>query len=180
MKSVSIIVAMGTNRVIGNENKLLWSLPADMAWFKKHTLGKTVIMGRKTFESIGKPLKGRNNIILTKDKDYKVEGATVVNSIEAVFNIINSIYEEVMVIGGAEIYKLFLPHTDRIYLTTVESSFAGDTYFPELHNVGSLAGKLVDGEYQTYTQNHFNLVMQTCRDSDTENKYSMRFAIYER
>lgn len=180
MKRVSIIVAMSTNRAIGNDNKLLWNLPADMEWFKKHTLGKTVIMGRKTFESIGRPLPNRNNIVLTRDKNFKAEGVVVVHDLESVMRIINSIYDEVMVIGGAEIYKMFLPLTNRIYLTTVEGTFAGDTYFPELHNTGTLAMEVVNGEYKTYTDGQFHLTIQTTHAKDENNAYDMRFSIYER
>ena len=127
---ISIIAAMGKNNVIGNKNSLPWKLPADMKHFKELTLGKPVIMGRKTFESIGKPLPKRINIIITRDEDYKAEGCVVAHSLDEALKAAGNA-EEVMVIGGAQIYKEFLPKADKMHLTLIDADFEGDAYFPE-------------------------------------------------
>jgi len=126
---ISLIAAMGRNGVIGNENSLIWKIPNDMKRFKAMTTGKTVVMGRKTFESIGRPLPNRTNIILTRDKTYKAEGCIVVHSVDEAIKKSNS--DEVMIIGGAQIYKVFLLKADRLYLTLIDAEFEGDAYFPE-------------------------------------------------
>ena len=131
---ISMIAAMTRDRVIGINNSLPWKLPADMQWFRQQTMGKPIIMGRKTFESFGaKPLPGRKNIIITRDQNYKVEGCDVVHSIDEALTLANSA-EEVMVIGGAELYRQVLSDTDTIYLTRIHEAFEGDTRFPEIHN----------------------------------------------
>lgn len=128
---VSLIAAMAENRVIGIENRLPWKLPADMKWFREHTLGKPIVMGRKTFESFGaKPLPQRTNIVVTSDPDYRAEGAVVVHSIDAALKAADSA-PEVMIIGGASFYEQMLPRADRIYLTLVHHNFEGDAWFPE-------------------------------------------------
>lgn len=127
---ISIIVAIGNNRVVGINNSLPWKLPADMEHFKQLTLGKPVIMGQKTFESIGKPLSGRINIILTRDRNFKPEGCIVAHSIEEALNAAKG-SNEVMIAGGVSIYAQFLPLADRMYLTLVEGDFKGDAFFPE-------------------------------------------------
>jgi len=129
---ISIIVAMDRNRVIGKDDRMPWKLPADLAYFRKVTLGHTVVMGRKTFESIGKPLDGRKNIILTRDRGYAKEGCTVVHSIEEALKMIQD-EEECFIIGGAEIYSAFLPYTQKLYITYIDHEFEGDTYFPEIN-----------------------------------------------
>ena len=126
---ISIIAGMDKNRLIGQGNRLPWRLPADMKHFRRYTLGKPVLMGRKTFESIGKPLPNRTNIILTHDLDYRAEGCVVTHSIEEALDRVSGC-EEVMIIGGASIYELFLPRADRLYLTHVHDCFDGDIYFP--------------------------------------------------
>ncbi len=128
---ISLIAAMGRNGVIGNENSLIWKIPNDMKRFKAMTTGKTVVMGRKTFESIGRPLPNRTNIILTRDKTYKAEGCIVVHSVDEAIKKSNS--DEVMIIGGAQIYKVFLLKADRLYLTLIDAEFEGDAYFPEFN-----------------------------------------------
>lgn len=134
---LSLIVAMAENRVIGVNNNLPWRLPNDLRYFKQVTMGKPVIMGRKTFESIGKPLPGRTNIVITRQSDYKGEGVDVVSSLDEAIalgrniGLINGI-DEVMVIGGAEIYAQALPYADRLYLTQVHARIEGDAYFPEI------------------------------------------------
>jgi len=128
--TISIIVAIGKNWVIGINNKLPWNLPADMEHFKQLTMGKSVIMGQKTFESIGKPLLGRTNIILTLDKNFAPSGCQIAYSIEGALEIAKD-FKEVMICGGASIYRQFLPLADRMYLTLIEGDFKGDAYFPE-------------------------------------------------
>ena len=127
---ISLIAAMGRNRVIGKDNSLPWKLPEDMKRFKELTLGKPVIMGRKTFESIGKPLPNRKNIILTRYKNYKAKECIVVHSVEEALKTIKG-NEEVMVIGGEQIFREFLQKADKMYLTFIDEYFEGDTYFPE-------------------------------------------------
>lgn len=121
---------MGKNRVIGKNNKLPWKLPADLKRFRNLTMGKPVIMGQRTFESIGKPLTGRTNIILSLDKSFNPKGCIVVHSIEEALKAA-AFAKEVMIIGGASIYQQFLPLADRMYLTLIDKSFEGDTFFPE-------------------------------------------------
>ncbi|NBI28007.1 dihydrofolate reductase [Chengkuizengella marina] len=129
-KNLSIIFAMDQNRLIGKDNQLPWRLPADLAFFKTTTLQHPVVMGRKTYESIGRPLPKRKNIILTQNKNFKAEGCTVVNTIEEALKQCND--EENFVIGGSEIYKLFLPYVNKLYVTQIEHVFDGDSYFPEI------------------------------------------------
>jgi dihydrofolate reductase len=128
---ISIIVAMAANRVIGYENHLPWHLPADLAHFKVVTMGKPILMGRKTWESIGRPLSGRTNIVITRDRDYQADGCVVAHSMEEAIAAAQG-NDEVMVIGGADFYRQVLPLTDTLYLTLVEGDFTGDTFFPEL------------------------------------------------
>ena len=127
---ISIIVAMNEQRVIGANNQLPWYLPADLQHFKMITWGKPIVMGRRTFLSIGKPLPGRSNIVLTHDKNFLVSGCVIVNNIEQALDVASS-SSELMVIGGAQIYQQFLPLTQRIYLTEVDCQVSGDTFFPE-------------------------------------------------
>jgi len=112
---ISLIAAMDKNKVIGNKGKLPWNLPADMRYFRDKTKGKPVIMGRKTHESIGRPLPDRTNIIVTRDRNYKAKGCVVVHSADEALKAAGNI-EEVMVIGGSQIYKEFLPKANRMYL----------------------------------------------------------------
>jgi len=129
--SITLIAAMASNRMIGLDNKLPWHLPAEMAHFRRSTTGKTVIMGRKTFESLGGPLKNRRNVIITRNPDFEVpEGCERVTSIEEALQRYNSNTEEVMIIGGAEIYAQFLPHASKLQLTEVFVELDGDAYFP--------------------------------------------------
>jgi len=128
---ISIVVAMAANGVIGRDNQLPWRLPADLRHFRQTTMGKPILMGRKTYESIGRPLPGRTNIVITRDRDYAAEGCVVVHSIEAALQAATPA-EEVMVIGGAEFYRQVLPYADTIYLTRIHEDFEGDTFFPEL------------------------------------------------
>ncbi|WP_404976093.1 type 3 dihydrofolate reductase [Vibrio navarrensis] len=129
-KSQGMYLDESSSRVIGNENSMPWHLPADFAWFREHTLGKPVIMGRKTYESIGKPLPDRLNIVISRDTELKIAGVNVVSTIEDALKAAGDA-EEVMVIGGGAIYEAFLPIAERLYLTFIEAEIAGDTRFPE-------------------------------------------------
>lgn len=131
---ISIIVAMGRNRVIGIKNKLPWNLPADMEHFRQLTMGKPVIIGQKTFESIGKPLPGRINIVLTRDENFQAPGCIPSHSIEEALQVAKEKEaKEVMICGGASVYKQFLPLADKMYLTLIDGDFEGDAYFPEFN-----------------------------------------------
>lgn len=128
---ISLIAAMADDRGIGIENRLPWKLPADMRWFRLHTLGKPIVMGRKTFESFGgKPLPERVNIVITRDEGYQAEGAVVVHTIEEAIEAAGDV-EEVMIIGGESFYKQMLPRADRFYLTQVHGKFEVDAWFPD-------------------------------------------------
>lgn len=129
---ISLIAAIARNRTIGKNNELPWRIPEDTKRFRKLTTGHVVIMGRKTFESIGRPLRERTNIVITRDTGYRAEGCTVVHSIEDALKEAKRIErEEVFVIGGGEIYKATLPSADRLYLTIIDKDFEGDVFFPE-------------------------------------------------
>ncbi len=127
---ISMIAAMAEDRVIGLENKMPWHLPADLQFFKRVTLGKPVIMGRKTYQSIGRPLPGRKNIVLTRDKMLEIEGVSCVQTVEQALELVQGA-EEVMVIGGATIYQQFLNRATRLYLTFIDLKTQGDTQFPD-------------------------------------------------
>jgi len=128
---ISLIVAMTRNRVIGQGGRMPWHLPADLRHFRKLTMGKPIVMGRKTFESIGKALPGRRNIVVTRQQNYQARDCLVVDSLERALTD-NRDSREVMIIGGAEIYSEALPRADRIYLTLIECELDGDATFPEL------------------------------------------------
>ncbi len=129
--TISIIAAIGKNLVIGRNNKLPWSLPADMKRFKDLTLGKPVVMGQKTFESIGKPLSARTNIVLSHDKNFQASGCIVALSIEEALSYLKG-FDEIMIIGGSSVYEQFLPLAEKMYLTLIDEEFEGDAYFPRL------------------------------------------------
>jgi dihydrofolate reductase len=122
-------VAMDIQQAIGLGKELPWRLPADLAYFKRTTMDHTILMGRKTYESIGKPLPNRTNVILTKNKDFIAEGCLIVHSVEEAKEQFKN--EEIFVIGGAEVFKLFMSAVDRLYITLIEREFKSDTYFPE-------------------------------------------------
>ncbi len=127
---ISVIAALARNRVIGIENRLPWKLPEDLAHFKALTLGHPIIMGRKTFESLGRPLPGRSNIVITRNPDYRPQGCVMASSIAEALALCNEA-TEVFFIGGAELYRQVLPLADRLYLTEVEIEAEGDAWFPE-------------------------------------------------
>ncbi|EGG94407.1 Dihydrofolate reductase [gamma proteobacterium IMCC1989] len=135
--TLSIIVAMANNNAIGKDNQLLWHLPEDLQYFKRTTMGKPIVMGRKTFESIGRPLPGRLNIVITRQQDWQHDGVKVVHSIDDALRLAEAQsmidgVDEVMVIGGAEIYKTALPQADKLFITRVDAEIEGDAFFPEV------------------------------------------------
>ena len=157
---ISLIWAMDQQRLIGANNQMPWHLPADMAWFREHTLGKSVLMGRKTFDSIGKPLPKRRNIILSRQRDLAIEGCEVMHDLnDAVTEFAN---EELMVMGGAEIYALAMPFAERLYCTHIHTAFEGDAWFPGID---------MSQWQRTHEESHL---------PDEKNKYPYRFEIYER
>ncbi|MEH6532530.1 MAG: type 3 dihydrofolate reductase [Photobacterium frigidiphilum] len=157
---ISMIAAMAKDRVIGKDNAMPWHLPADFAWFKKSTLGKPIVMGRKTFESIGRPLPGRLNIVISRNPAFSVEGVTVVADIEAAKHAAGDI-EELMVIGGGSIYEGCLPSADRLYLTFIDLDVDGDTCFPDWG----------EGWIKSYTEHY---------SADEKNAHDMQFVILDR
>ena len=158
--TTSIIVAIAKNHAIGKDNKLLWYLPNDLKHFKDVTSGHTVIMGRKTFDSVGKPLPRRRNIVVTRQA-ITIEGCEVVNTIEAALALCAD-EAEVFIVGGAEIYRQALHLTNRIYLTLIDQDFDGDTFFPELN----------PAEWKETQRENF--------EPDEKNKYSYSFITLER
>lgn len=132
---LNMIVAKSDNNVIGKDNKLLWHIPKDLKHFKDLTYEYTLIMGRKTFESLPCILQERRHIVITRDKNYKVDDdrVTVVTSIREAINLYKLSVGETFVIGGGEIYKLFMPYVNKLYVTEVHKEYKGDTYFPEIN-----------------------------------------------
>jgi dihydrofolate reductase len=136
-KSVSLVVACARNGVIGRDNSMPWHLPEDLKHFKQLTLGKPIIMGRNTWESLGRPLPGRDNIVVTRNQDYYAHGATVVSDLDTALLLAASLADargadEIMIIGGAQIYQQALPVTTRAYITEVDADVEGDTFFAAL------------------------------------------------
>lgn len=134
---ICLIAALAQNRVVGINNQLPWHLPEDLKYFRRTTTGKTVIMGRKTYESIGRPLPNRSNIVVSANPECKIEHVQVVNSLQAALQLAENIslingVDEIMVIGGATLYAAALPMADRLYLTHVHADVEGDAYFPEV------------------------------------------------
>lgn len=159
--SITFIAAMDRNRTIGIGNNLPWRLPAEMAYFTKHTLGKTVLMGRKTFESLPKPLKDRRNVILTRQQDYKPEGCEIVHTLEQALQLSKD--QELMVIGGADIYAQMLPFADTLLLTEVDTEIVGgDAFFPP------------------FSESDWELVDSESRASDEKNAYSFIFQTFKK
>lgn len=162
MTILSMIVAHANNRIIGKDNDMPWHLPADLAYFKKTTLGKPVVMGRKTYESIGRPLPGRKNIVISRDKNYQAEGITTVTSVEEALKQAGDV-EEVMVIGGGAIYHHCLPAADRLYVTNIHAEIEGDTQFPDYD-----------------TKNDWQLVQSEKYSADEKNAFDLDFCLYQR
>ena len=157
---ISMIAAMADNRIIGKDNQMPWHLPADFAWFKRCTMGKPVVMGRKTYESIGRPLPGRLNIVISRDASLSIEGVTIVTSIEQALEVAAEV-EEVMIIGGGAIYVACLPVANKLYVTHIEAEIEGDTQFPDWGNEFK----------ETYSEAY---------QADEKNAYNMRFTILEK
>lgn len=158
---ISIIVAVGSGGVIGRGGQLPWRLPADLKRFKDITTGHPVVMGRKTYESIGTPLPGRTNIVVTRQKKYQAPGCVVVSSFNEAIQGAGT-HDELFVVGGAEIYKEALPRAHRIFMTEIGASFSGDAYFPEIHS------------------DEWRVVESREGVSDEKNPYSHRFLVLER
>jgi dihydrofolate reductase len=159
---ISFIWAMDENRVIGKDNQLPWHLPEDLKFFKRVTMGHPVAMGRKTHESIGRLLPGRENIIITRNQDFKGEGLTILHSVEELIAYDRKLNEEIFVIGGAEIFHVLVSYADRLYITNIMAAFAGDTFFPELDLEG------------------WKLLSHEKGIRDEKNPYDFEFCIYER
>ncbi|WP_422123356.1 dihydrofolate reductase [Planococcus sp. X10-3] len=128
---ISLMVAHDPNLVIGKDNQLPWHIPEDLAYFKKHTVGKGIVMGRNTYESIGRPLPKRRNIVVSRKEDLQIEGTDIVHSLEDAVRLAEEMHEEVMIIGGEQIFRSILPQADRLYITLIHKEFEGDTFFPE-------------------------------------------------
>ncbi len=159
---VTIIAAIAENNALGKDNQLIWYLPADLKRFKITTLNHVVIMGRKTFESLGKPLPNRTNIIITRDKNYKAESCVVVNSLTEALKVAIKEDEDPFILGGAEIYKQAIPFTDRLDVTFVHHKFEADVFFPEIDR---------------------KIWKETSREdfkADDKNKYDYSFVTFER
>ncbi|GKU79243.1 dihydrofolate reductase [Paenibacillus sp. L3-i20] len=158
---ITLIAAMDRNGAIGFENRMPWRLPAEMAYFKAMTTGKTVLMGRKTFESLGKPLPNRRNVVLTRQENLVLDGCEVVHSVDEALQQFNQ--EELMIIGGGEIYSLFLPHADMLLLTDVEVEIdAADAYFPK------------------FSKNEWQVVESQFRENDEKNEYNFTLQTFKR
>ena len=157
---IRLVVAAAENGVIGKDNTLIWHLPAALKWFKESTTGFPIIMGRKTFESVGRPLPNRRNIVITRDASYAREGIEVVNSTSGALALCTQ-EERVSVIGGGEIYHMFMDVADELYLTRVHHDFEGDTYFP---NPGA----------------EWELVSEIKNAPDEKNKFPFSFMVYRK
>lgn len=159
---ISFIVAMDENRVIGKENQLPWHLPEDLKFFKRVTMGHPIAMGRKTHESIGRVLPGRENIVITRQADYQSEDCTVFSSVEEFVKVSQRQNDEIFVIGGAEIFNETFPHADRLYITLIHEEFAGDTFFPD------------------FDSSEWELVSNEKGIRDNKNPYDYEFRIYDK
>lgn len=157
---IALIAALGNRRVIGIDNHLPWRIPADLRRFQELTTGHTVVMGRKTMESIGRPLPGRENIVLSQSLKTALSGYTLMRDVDEVLTIAKT--RLVWIIGGESVYRAFLPHADRLYLTQIMADFDGDAYFPD------------------YTADDWRPVSQIPGTTDPDNPYSHEFLIYER
>ena len=162
MTILSMIVATADNRIIGKENTMPWHLPADLAYFKKITLGKPIIMGRKTFESIGRPLPGRRNIVISRDENYQAQGVETVTSVDSALALVNDV-EEIMVIGGGAIYAHCMSAATRLYITHIKASIEGDTQFPDYDVI-----------------NDWQKVKSELVKADDKNEFDLDFCVYQR
>lgn len=158
---ISIIVATGKNRAIGKNNQLLWHLPEDLKYFKRSTLEKPIIMGRSTFDSVGRPLPKRRNIVITRNRDLHIEGVDVVHSLKDAIQLVEN-EPEIMIVGGSDIYNLALPIAQRVYLTLVDANPDADRFFPVLPS----------GEWK--------LSSETIRPADDVHFAEMKFQVWDR
>ena len=158
---IAVIVAAADNDVIGRNNALPWDLPADLAHFRRVTMGKPILMGRKTFESLGRPLPGRHNIVVTRDSTYSAAGCTVVYSVDQAL-LAASRHSEAMVIGGAALYGQLMTKAQRLYLTLVDGEFEGDVFFPAV------------------AADEWREIERESRDPDERNPYPYSFVVMER
>ncbi|MFU8803782.1 MAG: type 3 dihydrofolate reductase [Bradymonadaceae bacterium] len=158
---LSLMAAVGEGMVIGKENALPWHLPSDLRYFRRVTMGKPVIMGRKTLESLGKPLGGRKNIILTHQRDYEAEGVHIAHDLDEALALAGDV-DEVMILGGGKVYVEFLPRADRLYLTVVHARFEGDTFFPN------------------FDEEQWEVTCREHHEPDEKNKYPHTFVVLER
>ena len=161
MTRLSLIVAMDENRLIGSENGLPWQLPADLAFFKRTTMGKPIVMGRRTFDSIGRALPGRRNIVITRDPNFDAPGCDIAGGIDEALALCAR-GEEIMLIGGASLYEQTLQRADCLYVTRIHHSFEGDTWFPEFD----------ESEWQLETRADF--------EADSRNAYAYSFIKFVR
>ena len=169
MREISMIAAIGPNNELGKGNKLVHNIPEDMRRFVSLTKGKTVVMGRKTYESIGKPLKGRTNIILSKNPDLEIEGCTVMTSVEDIL----ALESDLFIIGGAQVYKEFLSHADRLYMTFIAKGYDADAYFPTIRAANAIGQEWeLDGledyrfDKEGYTSHVFSNFKRKVDDKD--------------
>ena len=130
---ITLVAAIASNNVIGKENSLPWNIPEDLKRFKQMTSGHTILMGRKTFDSIGRPLPNRQNIVMTKDKNFKQEGIKVINDFDEALELIKESNEDIFVIGGSKIYELFEPVANKLAITRILKDFEGDAFFPDIN-----------------------------------------------
>ncbi|PLS16262.1 dihydrofolate reductase [Bacillus sp. M6-12] len=159
---ISLLLAMDKNRLIGKENQLPWHLPADLKYFKEVTMGHPIVMGRKTFESIGRILPGRENVIVTRNKNFEADGCAVLHSANEIKEYADRHEGEVFVIGGAEIFKAVLPVTNRLYITEIKEEFEGDTFFPPVN------------------EREWELISSRKGTVDEKNIYEHDFLVYEK
>ncbi|NVJ59032.1 MAG: type 3 dihydrofolate reductase [Gammaproteobacteria bacterium] len=160
LPKISLICAMANNRVIGKDNAMPWHMPADLKHFKQTTMGKPIVMGRKTFESIGRPLPGRENVVITRNKDWHSEGVTVVESIEQALEHLQQ-HDEIMITGGGNIYQQTIDQADRLYLTFIDLTTDGDAFFPK------------------YDHLELKTVAEETHKADDKNPYEYRFVTYD-
>lgn len=153
---IALIAAMAHHRVLGKDNKMPWHLPADLAYFKKVTFGKPIVMGRKTFDSLGRPLPGRRNIVITRQKNLSIPGVECLNSLEQALDLLKN-EAEIMIIGGATIFEQALPIADELYLTYIDLDCEGDTFFPE------------------FNEQDFIIASQEAHKRDEKNKFDYQF-----
>lgn len=156
---ISMVCAMAKNRVIGKDNQMPWHLPADLKHFKATTMSKPIVMGRKTYESIGRPLPGRQNVVISQNTDYLADGCNVVDSIESALKLLSA-EEEIMIIGGGFLYSQMIEQADYLYLTFIDLDIDGDTEFPEFEHLNLK---------QEFSESHL---------ADEKNSHNYRFVDY--